>query len=76
MARNLHAITCYYMHYMPLHAPQDANVWNPVPLNVNGQIETYWSVLVRTSLYQYQQVQDFPNWYKQVQVGTRQYQIS
>ncbi len=26
--------------------------------------------------YQYQQVQDFPDWYKQVQDGTRQYQIS
>ncbi len=25
MACNLKVITCYYMHYMPLHAPQDAN---------------------------------------------------
>ena len=26
MACNLKVITCYYMHYQPLHAPQDANV--------------------------------------------------
>ncbi len=26
MACNLKVVTCYYMHYMPLHAPQDANV--------------------------------------------------
>ncbi len=51
-------------------------IWNPVSLNVNGQIGMYWSVLVRTSMYQYQQVKDFPNWYKPVQDGTRQYQIS
>ncbi len=25
MACNLKVITCYYMHYQPLHAPQDAN---------------------------------------------------
>ncbi len=25
MACNLKVITCYYMHCMPLHAPQDAN---------------------------------------------------
>jgi hypothetical protein len=25
MACNLKVITCYYMHYMPLHAPQDAD---------------------------------------------------
>ncbi len=48
----------------------------PDSLNVNGQIGTYWSVLVRISLYQYQQVQDFPDWYKPVQDGTRQYQTS
>ena len=51
-------------------------IWNPLHLNVNRQIGTYWSVLVRTSLYQYQQVQEFPYWYKPVQDGTRQYQIS
>jgi hypothetical protein len=36
---------------------------------------TYWSVLVRTNLYQYQQEQDFPYWYNPLQICTRQYQI-
>ena len=26
MACNWHVITCHYMHYMPLHAIEDANV--------------------------------------------------
>ena len=52
------------------------SIWNPVHLNINTQIGTYWYVLVRTSLYQYQQVQEFPDWYKMVQDGTGQYQIS
>ena len=78
----LHAITCPANRLVPARARRwdmvgvASAIWNPVHLNVNRQIGTYWSVLVRTSLYQYQQVQDFPDWYKQVQDGTRQYQIS
>ncbi len=51
-------------------------IWNPVYLNKKGQMSTYQYVPARTGMYRYQQVQDFPDWYKQVQDGTRQYQIS
>ncbi len=47
--------------------PLGGTIWNPVHLNVNRQIGMHWYVLVRTRLYQYQQVQEFPNWYKLVQ---------
>ena len=38
MACNWHVITCHYMHYMPLHAIEDAN---------GIQHRTYYIVLYR-----------------------------
>ena len=46
---------------------------------IPGQDRTigmYWYVLVCTCTRRYKQVQDFAVWYKSVQVGTSQYQIS
>ena len=70
MACNLKVNTCYYMHYQPLHAPQHLESCIPERKQAN------WYIPVCTGTHQYQQVQDFPDRYKQVHHGTRQYQVS
>ena len=54
----------------------DSDIWNPVCLDKIGQIGMYRYVLVCTCTRRYKQVQDFAVWYKSVQVGTSQVQIS
>ena len=37
MACNWYVITCHYMHYMSLHATEDANEYDPKKINYNNE---------------------------------------
>ena len=70
IACNWHVITCHYMHYMPLHAIEDANAGHSGSVTVRKQVAppatpsgilypwTGLGKMVCTRTYQYLPVQD------------------
>ena len=51
MACNWHVITYHYMHYMPLHAIEDANVVKHFPITFDDLYKVFWRTFLRPIIY-------------------------